>query len=273
MGGKSAAKLLGRYGSLEAVLEAAEEGQLKGWGPAVQQLLSGGGGGGWEQRVAQLRRNRQLFGTCADPAVVDPPGFTQLQAALERLQPAAAAAGTGSRGAASLGTSSGSDSRSSGASSSDDAGAIRPSAELAWRQPMFARRRRQLEQLASAEQLRRVTATPQGLAVDALLAGSGSGSSGSGGSGGAARGDRSTTVLFLVCPCDVPQTSWQKAVAEAANSPPGSDCTPALLPLLHGAMAQHVRLLQRAGYRIQLQLPSGGVTQHGSSDALASPSA
>ncbi|KAL4451844.1 hypothetical protein ABPG75_007506 [Micractinium tetrahymenae] len=154
VGGKSAAKLLTRYGGLEAVLAAAEAGELKGWGPAVARLVQGGAGSGgrgsrssgggddaaWEQRKAQLRRNRRLFAAAADPSVVEPRGWVQFLAA---------------------------------------AG------------------------------------------------------------------------------------SWAAAVAAAGSQAPGTDSTGALLPLLHGAMRHHIKLVQGAGYRVQLTLAAGGVLPPG----------
>ena len=249
MGGKTAAKLLARYHDLEAVLAAADAGQLKGWGPAVQHLLEGrgsssnGGGGsggsggstGGDWR-ARLRRNRQLFAASADPAVVDARGMRLLQERLERQQPAAAAQPWDSSGAAGSGSSS---SRS-----------IEPTAGLAWLHPLHARRWRCLQQLSQAalQGGRRSSwrpqqaATPHGLAVDGLEAGAA-------GSGGAA--------TFFVCPADMQAGAWPKAVSASRQRPQDGNAAEsrALAPLLHGGMRHHVKLVQRAGYRVELRLP------------------
>lgn len=228
VGGKAAAKLLARYGSLERALEAAAAGELKGWGPAVQQLLAGPGsdassGSGSEQQAARLRRNRQLFAANAQPCVVDQLGWQRLAAALESLQPAGAPADW-----ASLAGS-----------------AATPSAELAWLQPPHARRWRHLQQLAAQQGggwQPQQAATPQGFAVDALAVQRG-------GSGGEA--------TFVVCPCDVAPGGWAKAMAAAGQGGTTEDATRLLMPLLHGAMRHHVKLVQRAGYRVALRLPPG----------------
>lgn len=258
VGGTTAAKLLARYGSLEAVLTAAQAGQLKGWGPAVARLLQGGtgsgssgggggssdgsssgGGGGrapdevaWERRQAQLRRNRRLFAANGDPAVVEPRGWGKLLAALDQLQPAA------------LGTW---DCAGSSAGNAAPGRSIVPAgAELAWQHPLHARRWRQLQQLLGGA-APSLTTTPQGLAVDEFCSSVDGNGSGSGGSG-------SGCAIFHVCPCDVQAGSWPAAVAATGDCAPGSDCAAALMPALHGAMRHHVKLVQRSGYRVQLKL-------------------
>lgn len=246
MGGKAATKLLARYGSLEAVLQAAAAGELKGWGPAAQRLLSGGGSGGsgssgGGDRIAQLRRNRQLFATNADASVVGSRGMQQLLEALERLQPAQQAAPEQQAASCSLA----------------------PATELAWLHPFHARRWRHLQKVAAAAQQQpsssggsgrspwqpQHSATPQGHAVDGWAEQTGG--------GGAA--------TFFICPCDVVAGSWERAVATAQQAPAEGDTTRALMPLLSGAMRHHVKLVQRAGYTVQLALPPpllDGAAQH-----------
>ncbi len=250
MGGKSAAKLLARYGSLEAVLAAAEAGELKGWGPAVTRLLQGsvsqssGGSKGrasgetdaWQQRKAQLRRNRRVFAANAEPSVVDSRGWGQLLAALDRLQPVATSSWD-----CSLDGSTPCVTGPGGSAITADAG-------LAWQQPLLARRREQLQRLrGSAGPSLAVTA--EGLAVDELCSSDSSSS-------------RSRAV-FHVCPCDMQAGSWAAAVAAAGDQAPGTDSTAALMPLLHGAMRHHIKLLQRAGYQVQLKLATDGVLPAG----------
>ena len=247
MGGRSAAKLLARYGGLEAVLAAAEAGELKGWGPAVARLLQGGsshsgsagkgggsGGGSdadaWERRQAQLRRNRQLFAASAEPSVVDPRGWGQLLAALEGLQPAATS--TWECGLSD---------------SSPCSGIVPADAALAWQAPLHARRQHQLRQLLGSA-APSLMATPGGLAADEICS---SGSS------------SSSSAIFHVCPCDVPAGTWAAAVAAVGGQAPGTDSTPALMPLLHGAMRHHIKLVQRAGYQVQLKLAADGVLPAG----------
>lgn len=244
MGARTAAKLLARYGSLEGVLAAAAAGQLKGWGPAVQQFLAGSGnskggssssadGGISSQREALLRRNMRLFAANSDPSVVEPRGMQQLLAALERLGPA----------------------ESAGAAAAEqrtwESSSCRPP-ELAWLQPMFARRWRHLLQLAAdAAQsssnndawLPGQQATPQGLAVDELRGPE------------ADQAGSSGTAVFYVCPIDVAAGGWNKALSAASTAPQGGDLTAALMPLLSGPMRHHVRLVQRAGFRVELRLP------------------
>lgn len=240
MGGKAAAKLLARYGSLEAVLQAAEAGELKGWGPAAQRLLSGTGGGASEDRAAQLRRNCRLFAANADPLVVQPRGMQQLLAALEHLQPARQAAADEEQQQQQQVAWSG----------------MLPAERLAWQHPMHARRWRHLQQIAAeAEQQAggssaasgshnrgpwqpRQAATPQGLAVDELVEQPGG-----------------SAALLYVCPCDVAAGSWVQALSAAQQMPAGPDATKALLPLLSGAMRHHMKLVQRAGYSVSLALP------------------
>lgn len=245
VGAKTAAKLLARYGSLEAVLAAAAGGQLKGWGPAIPGLLGGGSGGAGQGSSSgsshsdRLRRNRQLFAANDDPAVVEPRGMQQLLAAVEHLQPAAAQPWDSSDGSGSSGCSGGGSSGSS----------IEPSAELAWRYPLHARRWRHLQQLAQAVEQRgssrwepQQAATPHGLAVDEVLE--------------APAGICPGTAAFDICPCDVVAGGWPKAVAAGQQQPEvDGGHTRALLPLLHGRMKHHVRLVQRVGYRVQLRLP------------------
>lgn len=238
MGGKTAAKLLARYGGLEAVLAAADSGQLKGWGPAVQHLLESSGsqgssssdsGGDWQ---ARLRRNRQLFAASADPAVVEARGMQALQALLEQQQPPPAA-------------------QPWDASDAAGSGSIEPTAHLAWLHPLHARRWRCLQQLSQAASQQgggrsswrpQQAATPQGLAVDCLAED--------------AAGGRTATLF--VCPADVQAGAWPKAVAAAEQSSDG-DQSRLLSPLLHGGMRHHVRLVQRAGFSVQLQLPPLGI--------------
>lgn len=249
VGGKTAAKLLARYHTLEAVLAAAADGQLKGWGPAVQHLLegggskggtsiSGGGGGSSTDWQARLRRNRQLFAASAEPAVVDARGMQALHDLLTvQQQPPAARPWDDSNGA--------------GGSCSGSSGAIEAPATLAWLHPLHARRWRSLQQLSQAASQQgvgsaswqpRQAATPQGLAVDRLA-------------GDAAGGGDAT---FVVCPADLQAGAWPKALAAAAQQQcEGRDDAQSrlLMPLLHGGMRHHVRLVQRAGFRVQLQLP------------------
>lgn len=254
VGGKSAAKLLARYGSLEAVLAAAEAGELKGWGPAVARLLQGGSsqssGGSkgrassetdaWQQRKAQLRRNRRLFAANTEPSVVESGGWGQLLAALDRLQPAATSPWECSvHGRAPCVTGPG-------------GSAIIADAGLAWQHPLLARRQQQLQQLLGSARPG-LAVTPEGLAVDELCSRDSISSISS---------SRSRAV-FHVCPCDVEAGSWAAAVAAAGDQAPGTDSTAALMPLLHGAMRHHIKLLQRAGYQVQLKLAADGVLPAG----------
>ena len=236
VGGKAAPKLLARYGSLEAVLQAAEAGELKGWGPAAQRLLSGTGDGASEDRAAQLRRNCRLFAANADPLVVQPRGMQQLLAALEHLQPARQAAADEEQQQQQVAWS-----------------GMLQAERLAWQHPMHARRWRHLQQVAAeAEQQAagsgiskggpwqpRQAATSQGLAVDELVEQPGGGSA----------------ALFYVCPCDVAAGSWAQALSMAQQMPAMADATKVLLPLLSGTMRHHVKLVQRAGYSVSLALP------------------
>ncbi|PRW57033.1 DNA polymerase I [Chlorella sorokiniana] len=238
VGGKAAAKLLARYGSLEAVLQAAEAGELKGWGPAAQRLLHGTGGSTGEERAAQLRRNRRLFAANTDPSVVNSRDMQQLPAALQRWQPVQQQAATDEQQQQEQRAWS---------------GVLPPAERLAWLQPVHARRWRHLQQLAAEVQQQagsssgsrgpwqpRQAATPQALAVDELLE---------------QPGGSSSTAVFYICPCDVAEGSWERANIVAQQAPVGSDATKALLPLLSGAMRHHVKLVQRAGYTAQLALP------------------
>ena len=236
VGGKAAAKLLSRYGSLEAVLQAAAAGELKGWGPAAQRLLLGGGSGGsgGEDPAAQLRRKCQLFAANADASVVRSQGMKQLLEALDSLQPAQQAA----REQPAAGCS------------------LAPAAELAWLQPFHAQRWRHLQQVAAAGQQHpssrtpwqpQQAATPQGLAVDGWAEQPG--------------GGRAAT--FFICPGDVAAGGWERALAAAQQAAAEGDTTRALMPLLSGAMRHHVKLVQRAGHAVRLALPpplfEGGV--------------
>lgn len=218
VGGQTAAKLLARYGSLEAALSAAAAGELKGWSRAAQNLLSGSGGSdgdGGEQQAARWRRNRQLFAANPDPSVVHSQGMQRLLAALQRLQPAAG------HGEAQLAS-------------------VVAMPELAWQHPLHTRRWRTLLELAARQQggssaaawQPQRAATQQGLAVDQL---------------------EGQAATFYVCPCDVMPGGWDKALAARQGSNP----TSLLMPLLHGAMRHHTKLVQRAGYRVKLRLPPG----------------
>lgn len=238
VGGKAAAKLLARYGTLEAVLQAAAAGELKGWGPAAQRLLSGTGGSTSEERAAQLWRNHRLFAASADASVVQPRGMQLLMAALNRLQPAQQPAGAGQQ-------------------QQQGWNGPLPAVQLAWQHPMHARRWRHLQQIAAEVQQQGTSgrrgsgsgsskgpwqpqqaATPQGLAVDEVVEQPGGGG----------------MTVFYVCACDA-AASWEEVLRSAQQVPAGGDATKALLPLLSGAMRHHVKLVQRAGYAVRLALP------------------
>lgn len=240
VGGKAAAKLLARYGSLDAVLQAAAAGELKGWVPAAQRLLSGTGGSTSEERATQLQRNRRLFAASADPSVVQPRGMQLLMAALNQLQPAQQPVGAEDQ------------------QQQQGWNGLLPAVQLAWQHPMHARRWRHLQQIAAEAQQQGTSgrrdrgsgsrkglwqpqqaATPQGLAVDELVEQPGGGS----------------TAVFYICPCDVAADSWEEVLRSTQQAAAGGDATKALLPLLSGAMRHHVKLVQRAGYAVRLALP------------------
>lgn len=254
VGARTAAKLLGRYGSLEAVLAASAAGQLKGWGPAVQHLLddsSPNSGGG--HREALLRRNRRLFAANSDPAVVGQHGMHQLLAALDKLQPAVRSPAP----TASTATSSDCGANSSSAQPPTSCSGSLP-IELAWQHPMHVRRWRHLQQQLAAGAVNSLASrlhqavTLQGLAVDELWE--------SPGAEGAPASGRGAT--FYVCPCDVAAGSWECAAQavrrQQQQQPAGGNHTASLMPLLHGAMRHHVQLVKRAGYCVQLRLLPAG---------------
>lgn len=231
VGARTAAKLLGRYGGLEGVLSAAAAGELRGWGSAARQLLEDSSASGPGQREALLRRNLQLFEVNADPSVVAPRGWQRLTAALRRVQQDAVSDGGASR-------------------SGSNSGAL-PS-QLVWQHPVHARRWRQLQQQlldgagpasgVAPQQL----VTHEGFAIDGLVA--------------AVDGGHASATLYA-CPCDVVPGSWPEAVDAVRQqaSTAASNHEAVLVPLLNGASRHRLRLIKRAGHRVEVQmlLPQG----------------
>ena len=237
----TAAKLLARYGGLEGVLEAVEGGQLKGWGPAAQLAIAGGRPEEWPLRAALLRRNRRLFAANADLSALDDASKQALQAVVDGLQPAEGCSIVGAAGPGSDGA---------GAASATPADI----AELAWQHPMFARRWRQAQHLEAVQSScggvvgsgRAQAATPEGLAVDQL------GPAVAASSGGT---DCRGVATLRLLPCDFKTEEARQlasGAARAAGGAGGVDTTPSLTPLLTDALLQHIRLLRRAGYSVQL---------------------
>ena len=236
VGAATAAKLLQRYGTLEGVMEAGRQGQLKGWGPGVQGLLSGG-----PQHEQHLRQRRQLFSMHSDPAILREEERQQLRAALAGLSVAAAWDAAGS-GAAADGA---------------QAHAAGP-AELAWLHPLMAGRWRYIKEplLRLSAALDAVgmchtaqAATSSGLAADLLLAPGGS---------------SAAVAVFLVGRGDLSHAA-PLAQLQAAAPPPGAAGEAAralgdagqvaalnrlLLPQLNGACKHHVGLLRKAGLAV-----------------------
>lgn len=106
---------------------------------------------------------------------------------------------------------------------------------LAWQHPLHARRWRQLLQLSPgpAGGFPQQLVTREGLAANRLT-----------------QRDGQRTASLCICPCDVTPHAWPQALA-AGELEQGR--TAALVPLLNGSARHHVRLLRRAGYRVELR--------------------
>ena len=95
--GSTAAKLLRRYGTLAGAVEAAAQGELRGWPPEVQELLAS------PEQVAELQRRHTLFTLQADASTLPEAARTQLGEALARLPRVDAAPAASSTGEAAAG--------------------------------------------------------------------------------------------------------------------------------------------------------------------------
>ena len=230
VGASSAAKLLQRYGSVDAARAAAERGELKGWKPALQELLSGAD----PAALDTLHRNRQLFSLQRDPALLPAEDRRQLDRAVSRAL--ASRSGTRSHG--------------------QNQAAPPSLAELAWAHPLQAARwpgiqpyvQRLVKQLArSGEQCEAQAVVGAGLAADLLVVRSesviGGGSS------------SSSLALFVAGPTDLsPEAAGRARMAcAAAEGLPALDPSAvsqrnkALLPTLSGALRHHIQLVRKAG--------------------------
>jgi hypothetical protein len=79
IGDRASGKLVSRYGTIRAILEAAERGELAGWGINVRLAFSSSN---LANTAEQLRRNAGAVSICQDTGIVDPMLTAAVQAAI-----------------------------------------------------------------------------------------------------------------------------------------------------------------------------------------------
>ena len=133
IGEKAAGKLVSRYRTISAVLEAAERGDLAGWGVSVRRAFSSSNMAGTAEH---LRRNAAAVSICQDTSILEPTLAAAVQAAVSN------SSGTARQVATNVVSS---PDRTCGAASSGDHAEHERARQLAWMHPDAALRWRLVE--------------------------------------------------------------------------------------------------------------------------------
>ncbi|GAB4819291.1 hypothetical protein N2152v2_006337 [Parachlorella kessleri] len=266
-GASTAAKLLRRYGNIEAIAVAANLGAMAGWSPAVQRLFSQDPAG--QELLAQLCKQRKLFTINRSTAVLPQHARAELQSRAEQLGMTKQAVTESNEAALQLPQAriecNTSGSGTGKASTSMHAVKTMPTsgspaslqAALVWAHPFHVVRWAYVRQEAHrlANYLRQLGATvevqavsPQGLAVDILVS---SGAS----LLGLPEGKGSVAVLVAGQADFQASSRFQGAVpgaslAQVKQLAVAAAESSGVVRQLHGYMQQYVRQLKKEGLQV-----------------------
>jgi hypothetical protein len=217
IGPMAASKLLARFGSIDAILSAAAQGQLKGWKQEIQNAFQP------ETRMYErLLRNRSLFaGTAGELTTLVAPAQDVLEAAV--------------KGAISkCKQSEAPDKQIATVMSHDDVAWLHPVHQGRWRHA--APHARQLADLVKgmgvACTVRSVS--PGGVPVDVMVNG---------------------RAILICCDCDFDQRAMNHTAHDSLNTDQlmavltGNDAAPSIAGKLNSVVKQHVSWLRKEGLR------------------------